>query len=120
MLNKLILPAVVAALMVLTMPSQVEAYGAAHAGYTHVGPGGAYHTSATAVAGPRGVDMTGHTTAVGYGGGVYHSGYGAAAGYGGAGYHYGYGGVGASYGYNSHGANYNANAAAAAANGAYR
>jgi hypothetical protein len=84
MLNKIILPAVAAALMVLMMPSQVDGYGAAHVGYTHVGPNGVYHTGATAAAGPRGVAATGHTTAYGAGGAAYHSGYGAAAG----GYHY--------------------------------
>jgi hypothetical protein len=114
--SKLILPVITAALMVLAMPTQVDAYGAAHVGYTHVGPSGAYHTSATVAAGPRGVEATGHTTAVGAGGGVYHSGYGAATGFGGVGAGYG----AAGYGYSSHGANYNANAAAAAANGAYR
>ncbi len=116
-MNKLILPAVTAAVMVLAMPSQVDAYGAAHVGYTHVGPSGVYHTGETVAAGPRGVTATGHTTAVGAGGATYHSGYGAAAGYGGAGYHYGYGTTGGGY---QHGSNYNTNAAAAAANGAYR
>jgi len=124
-MKKIILQAAVAALMVLALPSQVDAYGAVHRGYTHVGPAGVYHTSRTAVAGPRGVAVGGHTTAVGAGGGVYRGGYGGAAGYGGAGgYHYGYGtagygfgGIGGGYHY---GSNYNANAAAAAANGAYR
>lgn len=114
MLHKLILPAAAAALFVLALPSQAGAYGAAHVGYTHVGPAGVYHTGETAVAGPRGVATTGHTTAVGAGGATYHSGYGAAAGYGGAAVGYG----GAAYGYR--GSNYNANASAAAANGAYR
>jgi hypothetical protein len=91
MLNKIILPTVVAALAVLLAPSVVDAYGAAHVGYTHVGPNGVYHTGATAVAGPRGDYAGGHTGAYGYGGAQYHAGYGAAAGYGGAaagGYHY--------------------------------
>ncbi len=106
MLNKIILPAITAVLVALVLPAQVDGYGAAHVGYTHVGPNGVYHTGATAAAGPRGVATTGHTTAVGAGGGAYHSGSGAAAGYGAAaygnsyhytpsygaagGYHYGY------------------------------
>jgi len=119
-LNKFILPAVAAAVMLLAMPAEVDAYGAAHRGYTHVGPHGVYHTGATVAAGPRGVAVSGHTTAVGAGGGVYRGGYGAATGYGAAGYRYGYGGVGASYGGYRYGSNYNQNAAAAARNGAYR
>jgi hypothetical protein len=79
MLNKIILPAVVAALAALLTPSVAGAYGAAHVGYTHVGPNGVYHAGATEVRG-------------GYGGAAY------------GGYHYttGYGGAavgGASYGY---------------------
>ncbi|MBA4188852.1 MAG: hypothetical protein C0467_12715 [Planctomycetaceae bacterium] len=119
MLNKFILPAIAAACMVLAMPAQVDAYGAAHRGYTHVGPNGVYHTGATVAAGPRGVAVTGHTTAAGYGGGAYRGGYGAGVGYGGAA-SYGFGGVGASYGGYRYGSNYNANAAAAARNGAFR
>jgi hypothetical protein len=125
MLKKLLLSAVAAVALVLALPTEVDAYGAVHASYTHVGPAGVYHTGGTAVAGPRGVATTGHTTAVGAGGGVYHSGTTAAVGAGGGvyrtGYAAGYGPYGgAGYGYSAHGANYNANAAAAAANGAYR
>jgi hypothetical protein len=101
MLNKIILPALTAFLMVMMMPSQVDAYGAAHVGYTHVGPNGVYHTGATAAAGPYGAVRTGDTRAVGYGGGTYDARYGAAAtpyrytpSYGGGaavgGVHYGY------------------------------
>ena len=64
MLRKILLSAVAAALAALLTPSEAGAYGAAHVGYTHVGPNGVYHAGATA--------------AGGYGG--------AAAG----GYHYGY------------------------------
>jgi hypothetical protein len=124
MMNKLVLAAA-AALAVLATPSQVDAYGAVHRGYTHVGPGGVYHTGATAVSTPRGVAVAGRTTAVGAGGGVYRSGYGAGAGYGGAGA-YGYRGVGTvgggpAWGYNTGlGSNYRTNTAAAVANGLYR
>ena len=106
MLNKIILPAITAALVVLLLPAQVDGYGAAHVGYTHVGPNGVYHTGRTAVAGPGGVAAGGHTTAAGAGGGVYHAGYGGAAGYGvaaaaGGAYHYtpSYGGGAAVGGY---------------------
>jgi hypothetical protein len=111
MLNKITLLLAAGALMALVTPTKVDAYGAAHVGYTHVGPNGVYHTGETAVAGPGGVAVGGRTTAAGYGGGVYHegaaagtTGYGGAA-YGGSTYHYSpsyYGGTavgGASYGY---------------------
>lgn len=79
-------------LAALLTPAKVDAYGAAHVGYTHVGPNGVYHTGETAVAGPGGVYAGGHTTAAGYGGGYaggYHAGYRGAYGgatYGGAAY----------------------------------
>ena len=41
MLNKLIPLVVTAVLVVLVLPSEVDAYGAAHVGYTHVSPNGA-------------------------------------------------------------------------------
>ncbi len=93
---KTIIPA--AALLVLALPAEVGAYGAAHYGYTHVGPNGVYHTGGTAAYGPRGYGATRSTSAYGYGGGAYHSGYGGGyrytPGYGGAayggGYRYGY------------------------------
>ena len=85
MLQRIVLPVIAAALAAVLIPSEVRAYGAAHVGYTHVGPNGVYHAGATEVRG-------------GYGGaGAYHAGYGGAS-YGG-GYHYsaGYSG-GAAYG----------------------
>src|SRR4051812_1471489 len=104
MLNKIITLAAVAALAAVLMPSRVGAWGAAHVGFTHVGPGGVYHTGRTVVAGPGGVYAGGRTGGYGpygaYGGG-YRAGYVGPVGYGGAygGYHYGavYGG-GYSYG----------------------
>jgi hypothetical protein len=109
MLSKIILLSISVALVAMLMPSEVNAYGAAHVGYTHVGPNGVYHTGRTAAYGPGGAYAGGHTSAYGYGG-AYHAGYGGAehAGYGGAaygGYHYsaGYSGGaayrGAYYGY---------------------
>src|SRR6516165_6452226 len=91
MLKKIITLATVAALAALLTPSKVDAWGAAHVGYTHVGPGGVYHTGRTVAAGPGGVYAGGRTGAVGAYGGTYRGGYGAAAGaYGGAArtYHY--------------------------------
>jgi heterogeneous nuclear ribonucleoprotein A1/A3 len=107
MLNKIITLATMAALAALLMPSRVDAWGAAHVGYTHVGPGGVYHTGRTVAAGPGGVYAGGRTGAYGAYGGAYRAGYGGAVGYGGAyrGYHYGAGYAGgvtygaARYGY---------------------
>jgi len=107
MLSKIVTAAIVAALAGLLMPTKVDAYGAAHVGYTHVGPNGVYHTGETVTSGPGGVHEYGGTTAAGSGG-AYHAGYAGGAGYGGAaagGYHYtaGYAGGatagGAHYGY---------------------
>jgi hypothetical protein len=107
MLRKIVTAAFVAGLAALLMPTKVDAYGAAHVGYTHVGPNGVYHTGETVTSGPGGVHAYGGTTAAGYGG-AYHAGYGEGVGYGGAasgGYHYtaGYAGGaavgGASYSY---------------------
>jgi hypothetical protein len=97
MLKKIILSALVAAAVAL-MPSMAHAYGAAHVGYTHVGPNGVYHTGETAVRGPAGnTYVGGHTTGATYGG-AYHSSYGGSTSGGGAygGYHYnaGYSGAG--------------------------
>src|SRR5262245_66598529 len=84
MLNKIITLATVAALATLLMPSKVDAWGAAHVGYTHVGPAGVYHTGRTVAAGPSGVYAGGRTGAYGAYGGAYRAGYGGAVGYGGA------------------------------------
>ena len=104
MLHKVITPAIVAALAALLVPSKVDAWGAAHVGYTHVGPGGVYHAGRTVAAGPGGVYAGGRAGGVGYGG-AYGARYGGAVGYGG-GYRAGaVGGVGyggayrAGYGY---------------------
>jgi hypothetical protein len=78
------LAALAAALVVSVLPSKVDAYGAAHVGYTHVGSNGVYHTGETAARGPGGTYAGGHTGAYGAGGATYHSGHGAAAAPGGA------------------------------------
>ena len=101
MLNKIITLATVVALATLLMPSRANAYGAAHVGYTHVGPNGAYHVGGTEV-------NRGGEGGYRYGGAEYRGGYESRGGYearggGGAaygGYHYttGYSGGAAAYG----------------------
>ncbi len=86
MKKKLLLGVVSAALMAVMMPSMVHAYGAAHVGYTHVGPNGVYHAGETVARGPGGAYAGGRTTAAGYGGAEYRGGYGAAEHRGGYGY----------------------------------
>jgi hypothetical protein len=85
MYRKLLVLVPLALFFVLANPAQVDAYGAAHVGYTHVGPSGVYHTGTTVASGPRGTYET-HTASGTTAGGV-HYGYGEAAG----GVHYGYG-----------------------------
>jgi len=93
MLTKIILPAVTAALVMLVLPSRLEAYGAAQVAYTHVGPNGAYHVGETAVARPGGDYRGGYVGGTDYRAGYDRGGYGGAAV---GGYHYApaYGGVG--------------------------
>ena len=82
MLNKIIALATLAALAALLQPTRVDAWGAAHVGYTHVGPAGVYHAGRTAGYGPGGYYSGGHVGAYGSGGASYHAGYGYGAGYG--------------------------------------
>jgi hypothetical protein len=84
MLNRIILSLFITALAMMLTPSKVAAYGAAHVGYTHVGPNGAYHVGETAYRGPGGTYAAGRTGAVGYGGAEYRGGSEYRAGYGGA------------------------------------
>ena len=58
MLKKLGLVTFAAAVLVMALPSVVTAYGAAHVGYTHVGPSGVYHTGETVSRGPGGTYAT--------------------------------------------------------------
>jgi hypothetical protein len=91
MLKQIFLAAIATVLMMSVRPSEVNAYGAAHVGYTHVGPNGVYHTGTTVASGPHGTYEGSHTTAAGYGGAEYHgassgaeyhgASYGAAGGY---------------------------------------
>ena len=99
MLNKMIVIVVMVAAMLLT-PSKVDAYGAAHVGYTHVGPSGVQHYGATAYHGPNSSGAAHHASAYGAGG-SYHAGGGAAYGAGGGGaYHYSGGTAAGGYHYN--------------------
>jgi hypothetical protein len=80
MLKSSVLTIFAAALATSILPSSAHGYGAAHVGYTHVGPNGVYHTGETAARGPEGgVYGTSHTTAYGAGGSAYHSSTTAAA-----------------------------------------
>jgi hypothetical protein len=99
MMNKMIAIAM-SITALLMIPSTVDAYGAAHVGYTHVGPNGVQHYGATETRTPYGTSY--HSSASGssayggaYHGETYHAGYGGAA-VGTSGYHYTTGGA---YGY---------------------
>jgi len=81
MFRNALLAAAVAALIVLCSADRACAWGAAHAGYTHVGPAGVYHAGATGVRTPYGAYGGARVGAVGYGGATYHAGYGAGAVY---------------------------------------
>ncbi len=55
---KLLFLALATIILVLGTSSKAQAWGAYHAGYTHVGPSGAYHAGYTAAAGPHGSSST--------------------------------------------------------------
>ena len=78
--------AVIAAVLWTAAPA--HAYGACHAGYTHVGPNGVQHVGYNAAAGPYGSGGSVHASSYGAGG-AYHAGYGGTTYGGGAygGYH---------------------------------
>ena len=65
----------------LLAPAVARPWGAAHFGYTHVGPNGVYHTGRTAAYGPNGSYYGGHTSAYGGYRGGYGNGYGDGAVY---------------------------------------
>ena len=103
MLRTASLIALAVAALTLTTASEAHAYGACHAGYTHVGPNGVQHVGYTAASGPGGSAY--HSSSGGSYGGGYHyneSSGGAAAG----GYHYSYGSSGGSAGGYHYGAAY--------------
>jgi hypothetical protein len=70
-----------ALLAALAAAPEAQAWGAYHVGYTHVGPGGAYHYGRTTAVGPYGAYSAGHVGGYGAYGGAYRYGY-----------HYNYGG----------------------------
>jgi hypothetical protein len=88
MKNKILAMGTLAALSALLTPSKVDAWGAAHVGYTQVWPSGVYHTSRPVETGPYGAYRGFYG---GYVGGAYP---GYAGGIGGATPGY-FGGVGA-------------------------
>lgn len=93
MLQKILAPSLVAILLLSVSAPDARAWGAYHAGFTHVGPGGAYHWGRTAAVGPYGGAAWGRAGGYGAYGGAYRGGYGYGARYGGfyglGGYHYG-------------------------------
>jgi hypothetical protein len=94
MLQKLLIPIMVAALAVLLQSSPVQAWGGYHVGYTRVGPGGVQHYGRTAVSTPYGSYGGARYGAAGYGGARY-----GAVGYGGVRYGGAYGGAYGGYHY---------------------
>ena len=65
MIKRMVLTTIAAAFAAVLTPSVADAYGAAHASYTHVGPNGVYHASDTVARGPEGnVYAGGRTDAV--------------------------------------------------------
>jgi hypothetical protein len=94
MLHKTLFIGLLVLLASLVTSSKAQAWGAAHVGYTHVGPGGVYHAGRTAYGGYGGYGGYRYGSWYGYGG-AYH--YGAVGGYGGYRGYYGgypYGGYG--------------------------
>ncbi len=89
MFQKTLIAMLTAGSIALLSPADAQAWGAAHVGYTHVGPAGVSHYGGTAARGPYGAYSGAHAGAYGYGGASYHAGYGTGYAVGGAGaYHY--------------------------------
>jgi hypothetical protein len=83
MQRNILVLAIAVALAALTA-SEAQAWGAYHAGYTHVGYGGVQHYGYTATRSPYGSHSSEHAGAYGYGGSSYHSGYSSGNHYGGS------------------------------------
>lgn len=77
MLRTFVSAAMAAAALMTVSAATARAWGVAHAGYTHVGPGGVYHAGETAVATPYGARTTESVRGVSPAGG-YHAAYGTA------------------------------------------
>ncbi len=86
MLKKVLFLLLVASLATLLTAAPVQAWGAFHAGYTHVGPAGVQHYGHTTAVGTYGAYSGSHYGAYGYGGASYHAGYGYGTRYGEAAY----------------------------------
>ena len=101
MKRQLLFLALAATALVLGTSAKAHAWGAAHVGYTHVGPSGVQHYGATAARGPYGSYSGSHASAYGASGGAYHEGgYSSASRYGGnssSGYHSYSGGYSSGY-----------------------
>jgi hypothetical protein len=75
MRNRILMAALVAAALALLTPSEAGAWGAVHAGYTHVGPYGVQHVGTTRAVGPYGAYSSTHVSGTGYGGTHYNYNY---------------------------------------------
>ena len=108
MLRKTLFLVLATGLVALLTASDAQAWGAYHAGYTHVGPGGVQHVGYTAARGPYGGGYSVHNMSYGGAGyGAYRSVSYGGAGYGGYhAYHAGYGGGYAVGGYHYGGYGY--------------
>jgi hypothetical protein len=96
MLRKILFAPLAVALATLLLPSLAHAWGAYHAGYTHVGPTGVQHVGYTTTSGGGSAYHSGYTTTSG-GGSAYHAGYTTTGG--GSAYHAGYTTGGSAYHY---------------------
>jgi hypothetical protein len=88
-----------ALLLALLVAPEVQAWGAYHSGYTHVGYGGVQHYGSTTAVGPYGSYSGSHYGSYGAGGSSHYgssSAYGSRGGYE-EGYHYGTTGYGGGY-----------------------
>jgi hypothetical protein len=75
--TKTISAAIAAILTTAAIAGQAQGWGAAHAGYTHVGPNGVQHASYNAAAGPGGYGSSAHVSSYGSNN-AYHASYGTA------------------------------------------
>ena len=69
MLRKTVILGATAMVVTLLTSGTAHGWGAFHAGFTHIGPAGAFHYGTTSVGGPYGAYSGAHYGAVGAGGG---------------------------------------------------
>lgn len=72
MRNRLLLISMTASALAFLTPSEAGAWGAVHAGYTHVGPYGVQHYGTTRGVGPYGAYSNTRVSGTGYGGTHYN------------------------------------------------